>query len=57
MDRIERIGIRGPGWLRPELDPDGEGIAERRRRRPPEPTPPREREEDDDPPHHIDVIA
>jgi hypothetical protein len=65
VDRIDRIGIRGPHWLRPELDPDREDIAERRRRdddprrrqrrddRPPNPP----AEEGDDPPHHIDVIA
>ena len=63
MDRIERIGIRGPGWLRPELDPDREDIAERRRReeerrrRERREPPPEQHGDDDDPPHRIDVIA
>ena len=63
MDRIERIGVRGPQWVRPELDPDREDIAERRRheqerrRRERREPPPEQRDEGDEPPHRIDVIA
>ena len=68
MDGIDRIGPRAAHWLRPELDPDREDIAERRRRdaerrrrrsgEGSDPsaevgTPP----EDEDPPHRVDVRA
>ena len=62
MDRIERIGVRGPNWVRPELDPDREDVVERRReqerrRRERREPPPEPRDEGDEPPHRIDVIA
>ena len=64
MDRIDRIGPQPPQWVRPELDPDRDDIADRRRRD--EERRRRERREqhapppppgDDEPPHLIDLQA